>query len=51
MFGAGDPSAVQDIVASLPSSAVKLEGGWIRMGIEAENTKKLGEIVHFLPLS
>ena len=38
MFGAGDPSAVQVIVASFPSSAVRLAGGWIRIGIEAENT-------------
>ena len=41
MFGAGEPSAVQDIVASFPSSAVKLEGGWIRMGIEAEKYKEI----------
>ena len=38
MLGAGEPSAVQVIVASLPSSAVRLEGGWISIGIEAENT-------------
>lgn len=36
MFGAGEPSAVQGMVASLPSRAVWLEGGWIRIGVEAK---------------
>ena len=35
MLGAGAPSALQDIVASLPSSAVRFAGGWMRMGTEA----------------
>ena len=34
-LGAGDPSAVQVMVASFPSRAVTLVGGWIRIGTEA----------------
>ena len=36
MLGAGEPSAVQDIVASLPSKAVRFAGGWSRIGTDAE---------------
>lgn len=37
MLGAGDPSAVHEMVASFPSRAVRFAGGWIRMGTEAES--------------
>ena len=37
MLGAGAPSAVHEMVASLPSRAVKFDGGEIRIGTEAEN--------------
>ena len=37
MLGAGAPSAVQVMVASLPSNAVRLEGGEIRIGTDAAN--------------
>ncbi len=36
MFGAGAPSALHGMVASLPSRAVKLAGGFVRTGDEAE---------------
>ena len=37
MLGAGAPSAVQLMVASFPSKAVRLEGGEIRIGTDAAN--------------
>ena len=37
MLGAGAPSAVQLMVASFPSKAVKLDGGEIRIGTDAAN--------------
>ena len=39
MLGAGAPSAVQEMVASLPSSAVKLAGGSMRIGTDAAGNK------------
>ena len=41
MLGAGAPSAVQEMVASLPSSAVKFAGGSMRIGTDAAGNKRL----------
>ena len=35
ILGAGAPSAVQEMVASLPSRAVRLPGGEMRIGTDA----------------
>ena len=44
MLGAGEPSAVQEMVASFPSSAVTLTGGCISIGTEAA----IIEMLHFV---
>ena len=36
MLGAGAPSALQGIVASFPSKAVRFWGGFTRTGVDAE---------------
>ena len=44
MLGAGAPSAVHEMVASLPSSAVRFAGGSIRIGTDAVGNKRLLEL-------
>ena len=39
MLGAGAPSAVHEMVASFPSSAVKFAGGSMRIGTDAAGNK------------
>ena len=51
MLGAGAPSAVQLMVASFPSKAVKLDGGEIRIGTDAANDDAMnikGEVNHWI---
>ena len=51
MLGAGAPSAVQVMVASLPSKAVRLEGGEIRIGTDAANDDQVNikeEVNHWI---
>ena len=51
MLGAGAPSAVQLMVASFPSKAVKLDGGEIRIGTDAANDDEMNikeEVNHWI---
>merc|ERR1719208_341165 len=46
MLGAGAPSAVHEMVASLPSSAVKFAGGSIRIGTDVLTLSQVYPVIY-----